>query len=106
VVTVNSQNLVESLHSNASEVSPHRVTTPSILKGCDIPVWEGAWVKCYPTYEHAQNGWEIRAQIVELKVENGYFNGCIVRYFDRKKQQDVDVKLPGGSGDWLLANLN
>ena len=73
---------------------------------CNIPVCLGAWVKCYPTYEHAQHSWEVRAQIVDLKVEDGYFNGCTVRYFDRKKQQEVEVKLAGGSGNWLLANLS
>ncbi len=106
MVTHNSDKSTQSLHSNGSEMLPPFVTTPLTLKGCNIPVSLGAWVKCYPTYEHAQNGWEVRAQIVELKVEDGYFNGCIVRYFDRKKQQDVEVKLAGGSGNWLLANLS
>ncbi len=105
VVTHNGDESEKRLHSNGSEVLPPLVTTPLTLKGCNIPVCLGAWVKCYPTYEHAQHGWEVRAQIVDLKVEDGYFNGCTVRYFDRKKQQDVDVKLAGGSGNWLLINL-
>jgi predicted P-loop ATPase len=106
VVTHNGDESEKRLHSNGSEVLPPLVTTPLTLKGCNIPVCLGAWVKCYPTYEHAQHGWEVRAQIVDLKVEDSYFNGCTVRYFDRKKQHSVDVKLAGGNGNWLLTNLS
>jgi hypothetical protein len=72
------------------------------LKGCNIPLRVGSKVRCHPTYSHWQNGWTVKAEIIELRQEKGYFNGCTVRYFNPKTQSKVEKFICGGSGDWLL----
>ncbi|WP_144051168.1 hypothetical protein [Calothrix sp. PCC 6303] len=72
------------------------------LKGCNIPLRVGSKVRCYPTDTHWQNDWTVKAEIVELRQEKGYFNGCTVRYFNPKTQSKVEKFICGGSGDWLL----
>jgi hypothetical protein len=69
VVTVSSQNLVESLLRNASEVSPHRVTTPSILKGCDIPYpIKNAYFMNLPPYSTNSPTTKILNSVTRLKA--------------------------------------
>ncbi|MEA5574486.1 hypothetical protein [Calothrix sp. UHCC 0171] len=72
------------------------------LKGCNIPLRVGSKVRCYPTDTHWQNDWTVKAEIIELHQEKGYFNGCTVRYFNPKTQSKVEKFICGGSGDWLL----
>jgi hypothetical protein len=72
------------------------------LKGCNIPLRVGSKVRCYPTYTHWQNGWTVKAEIIELHQEKGYFKGCTVRYFNPKTQLKVEKFICGGSGDWLF----
>jgi hypothetical protein len=72
------------------------------LKGCTIPLKVGSKVRCYPTERHWQNNWTVLADIVELRSEQGYFNGCTVRYINRKTQSKIDKFIGGGNGDWLL----
>jgi hypothetical protein len=72
------------------------------LKGCNIPLRVGSKVRCHPTYTHWENGWTVKAEIIELHQEKGYFNGCTVRYFNPKTQSKVEKFICGGSGDWLL----
>ncbi len=72
------------------------------LKGCNIPLRVGSKVRCHPTYTHWENGWTVKAEIIELHQEKGYFNGCTVRYFNPKTQLKVEKFICGGSGDWLF----
>lgn len=77
---------------------------PRKLKGCEIPLSVGAKVKCYPTRQHWDRGEKgiVKATILKVKEQRGYFDGCEISYYDWRTKTNVTESIGGGSGHFLL----
>lgn len=73
------------------------------LKGVNIPLKVGEKIRCYPTLRHAQNEWKVKATVIEVEAESGYFKGCTVEYYSRTEKGKVKVRIAGGCGNWILS---
>ena len=76
------------------------------LKGVNIPLKVGSKIRCYPTLRHAQNEWKVKATVIEVEAERGYFKGCTVEYYSRSEKGKVRVRIAGGCGNWILSVVN
>jgi phage/plasmid-associated DNA primase len=54
----------------------------------------------YPTYNHKNNNWKVKAKITSITYENGYFVGCDVEYW--RKGEIIKSSIAGGNFDWIL----
>ena len=63
----------------------------------------GSKIRCYPTLHHAQNEWKVKATVIEVEAERGYFLGCTVEYYSRSKKAKVKVRIAGGCANWILS---
>jgi putative DNA primase/helicase len=79
-------------------------TTPDITQAPQTqsqPQYQvGDKIRCYPSYDHAENKWAVTATITAIEYIRGYLQCCDVQYFSKKGQKTA--RICGGSAEWIL----
>ena len=71
-----------------------------MLRNLNIELKPGVRICCYPDFSHVLAQWAVNATVLEVEEEKGYFFGCTVEYYERKRVRKR--RIPGGSPEWIL----
>ncbi len=71
-----------------------------MLRNLNIEIQRGTKIRCYPDFSHVLAQWAVNATVLEVEEEKGYFFGCTVEFYERKKMRTR--RIPGGSPEWIL----
>ena len=107
--------LLETNNFNDLTWLPDKLTTPTLklaavcgtelkLKNINFQLEVGDRILCYPNSEYFEKKWEVKANVIELEVENGWFVGAIVEWYSKKKG-NIRSQIPGGCPEWILKKL-
>jgi putative DNA primase/helicase len=96
--------VMEGLRDDLIGLRDDLIDNEAPLKPLDFSLRPGDRIRCYPTVSHAENRWQVTANVVSVEAKDGWFLGCTVEYRDKRKK-GVTSRIPGGSRDWILCKV-